>query len=41
MTMNQNSFQEKDFSLILILIILLMNETADEILIMALLYILT
>lgn len=41
MTMNQNSFQEKDFSLILILIILLMNETADETLIMALLYILT
>lgn len=31
----------KDFSLILILIILLMGEDADEILIMALLYILT
>ncbi len=31
----------KDFSLILILIILLMGEGADEILIMALLYILT
>ena len=31
----------KDFSLILILIILLMVEGADEILIMALLYILT
>lgn len=41
MTMNQNSFQEKDFSLVLTLLILLMNETADEALIMALLYILT
>lgn len=40
MTMN-NSFTERDFSLILTLLVLLMNETSDEILIMALLYILT
>lgn len=41
MTMNNNNSPEKDVSLILTLLILLMNETADETLIMALLYILT
>ena len=39
--MNNNNSPEKDVSLILTLLILLMNETSDEILIMALLYILT